>query len=256
MIRLVSWNVNGLRAIERKGNFEEVFSLNSDVLCLQEIKSSPDQLPDNLLNIPGYHAFFNPSKARKGYSGTAIYSRLEPLSVIAGLGEERFDVEGRTQIADFGSFVLYNIYYPNGKASGERLQFKLDFYEYFHQHVLEAVNQGKSIVICGDVNTAHKEIDLARPKENAAVSGFLPVEREFLTRFLDSGFVDTFRLFEKEGGHYTWWDYVTRARERNVGWRIDYFYVNQALQDKVLRSDIHSEIQGSDHCPISIDLDL
>ncbi len=256
MIRLVSWNVNGLRAIDRKGNFQDVFALEPDVLCLQEIKSSPDQLPDHVLNVPGYHAFFNPSRAKKGYSGTAIYTKVAPVTVEPGLGVERFDVEGRTQIADFGSFLLYNIYYPNGKASAERLQFKLDFYETFHAHILDQVKQGRSVVVCGDVNTAHQEIDLARPKENAQVSGFLPVEREFLDRFISSGFLDTFRLFESGSGYYTWWDYVTKARDRNVGWRIDYFYVNQEFKDRVIRSTIHNDVFGSDHCPISIDLDL
>lgn len=253
-MKLVSWNVNGLRAVARKDNLKDAFALNPDVLCLQEIKAMPEQLPEAVRSIDGYHAAFNPAE-RKGYSGTAIYSKRE-VPVVRGLGFAHFDLEGRVQIADFSDFLLYNIYYPNGKASDIRLQYKMDFYEAFYEHVLRAVDSGRDVVICGDVNTAHLPIDLARPKENEKVSGFLPIERAFLDRFLAAGFVDTFRLFNDAGENYTWWDMITRARERNVGWRIDYFFVNKRLAPKVVEAAIHPDIMGSDHCPVSLTLAL
>ncbi|HHT44496.1 MAG TPA: exodeoxyribonuclease III [Fastidiosipila sp.] len=251
-MRLVSWNVNGLRAVARKDNLKDAFALDPDVLCLQEIKAMPEQLPADVRSIDGYHAAFNPAE-RKGYSGTAIYSKRQ-VPVSSGLGLPHFDIEGRVQVADFDDFLLYNIYYPNGKASDLRLQYKLDFYESFYEHVLMAVDSGRDVVICGDVNTAHKPIDLARPRENEKVSGFLPIERAFLDRFLEAGFVDTFRMFNDAGEHYTWWDMITRARERNVGWRIDYFFVNKRLAPKVIEAAIHPDIMGSDHCPVSLTL--
>jgi exodeoxyribonuclease-3 len=254
-MRLVSWNVNGLRAVDRKEALGPVFDLKPDVLCLQEIKAMPEQLPERVRNVPGYHAFFNPSKTKKGYSGTAIYSR-KPIEVSDGFGIPEFDEEGRIQIADYGHFILYNIYYPNGKASPERLAYKMAFYDAFLNHVLIERERGREIVICGDVNTAHRPIDLARPKENENVSGFLPIEREFLDKFLEHGFHDTFRHFHDGDGHYTWWDQITRARERNVGWRIDYFFISEGLLCALKKASIHPELMGSDHCPISIELDL
>ncbi len=236
----------------RKDNLKDAFALDPDVLCLQEIKAMPEQLPADVRSIDGYHAAFNPAE-RKGYSGTAIYSKRQ-VPVSSGLGLPHFDIEGRAQVADFDDFLLYNIYYPNGKASDLRLQYKLDFYESFYEHVLMAVDSGRDVVICGDVNTAHKPIDLARPRENEKVSGFLPIERAFLDRFLEAGFVDTFRMFNDAGEHYTWWDMITRARERNVGWRIDYFFVNKRLAPKVIEAAIHPDIMGSDHCPVSLTL--
>lgn len=236
----------------RKDNLKDAFALDPDVLCLQEIKAMPEQLPADVRSIDGYHAAFNPAE-RKGYSGTAIYSKRQ-VPVSSGLGLPHFDIEGRVQVADFDDFLLYNIYYPNGKASDLRLQYKLDFYESFYEHVLMAVDSGRDVVICGDVNTAHKPIDLARPRENEKVSGFLPIERAFLDRFLEAGFVDTFRMFNDAGEHYTWWDMITRARERNVGWRIDYFFVNKRLAPKVIEAAIHPDIMGSDHCPVSLTL--
>jgi len=238
--------------VARKDNLKDAFALDPDVLCLQEIKAMPEQLPADVRSIDGYHAAFNPAE-RKGYSGTAIYSKRQ-VPVSSGLGLPHFDIEGRVQVADFDDFLLYNIYYPNGKASDLRLQYKLDFYESFYEHVLMAVDSGRDVVICGDVNTAHKPIDLARPRENEKVSGFLPIERAFLDRFLEAGFVDTFRMFNDAGEHYTWWDMITRARERNVGWRIDYFFVNKRLAPKVIEAAIHPDIMGSDHCPVSLTL--
>jgi exodeoxyribonuclease-3 len=253
-MKLISWNVNGIRAAEKKGFVGYMAQSDADVVCLQETKAQFDQLPLTLRHIDGYQAWFNAAE-RKGYSGTAVYSRIEPLDVAFGLGTPEFDREGRVIIVTFPSFLLYNIYYPNGGASEERLDYKLRFYEAFHRHVLNQAARGRGIVICGDVNTAHREIDLARPKENVGVSGFLPVERAFLDRFVESGFVDTFRLFSQEAGQYTWWDQKTRARERNVGWRIDYFYVSENLRPHVRAAAIHPDVQGSDHCPISLEID-
>jgi exodeoxyribonuclease III len=250
-MRLISWNVNGIRAVEKKGLAEFLAAADADVVCLQETKAQADQLSLPLRFVPGYQAWFN-SAERKGYSGTAVYSRKQPTDVAYGLGLPEFDQEGRTLILDFGDYLLYNIYYPNGGASEERLDYKLRFYEAFHAHVLACVASGRSVIVCGDFNTAHQEIDLARPKENSTVSGFLPQERAFLDRFIASGFIDTFRLFNQSAGQYTWWDMKTRARERNIGWRLDYFFVSQDLQSLVLDAFIQPEIQGSDHCPVGL----
>lgn len=255
MTRLISWNVNGLRAAEKKGFLDFVAREQADFFCLQEVKAIEGQLTPTLREIPGYYFYIN-SAERKGYSGTAIYTRYKPLSVAYGLGDEMFDSEGRTLILEYENFVLYNIYYPNGSARPERLQYKLDFYEVFHNHALKNMAAGKQIIICGDFNTAHQEIDLARPKENEKSSGFLPVERAFLDRFVASGFVDTFRQYEQSGGFYSWWDMKTRARERNIGWRIDYFYVSQDLAPKIKRASLMMDQQGSDHCPVVLEIDL
>ena len=255
MAKLISWNVNGLRAAEKKGFLDFIAREQADIFCLQEVKAIEGQLPPTLREVPGY-TFYIHSAERKGYSGTAIYTRREPLSVTHGFGVPGFDNEGRTQIADFGDFVLYNIYYPNGTANGDRLKFKLDFYEVFHQHALDQFASGKSIIVCGDFNTAHKEIDLARPKESATVSGFLPEERAFLDRFVASGFVDTFRQFESGGGFYSWWDMKSRARDRNVGWRLDYFFVSPDLVPKLKGASLMMDQMGSDHCPVVLEIDI
>ena len=252
-MKLVSWNVNGIRAAEKKGFISYAVQSGADIICLQETKARPEQLSEQLLNLPGYQAWFHAAN-RKGYSGTALYSRYNPRSVTFGLDQPDFDTEGRTLIADYGTFILYNIYFPNGSASPERLKYKLDFYEAFHQHVNETRSEGLPVVVCGDVNTAHQEIDLARPAENVTVSGFLPEERAFIDRFLTSGFDDTFRLFNQEGNQYTWWDMKTRARDRNVGWRIDYFFTSQDLRPLVKNAWIEAEKEGSDHCPVGLEL--
>ncbi|MBC7185980.1 MAG: exodeoxyribonuclease III [Calditrichaeota bacterium] len=255
VLRMLSWNVNGLRAIIGKGFLDWLAKEQPDVLCLQETKVGLHQLPEALKNLQGYHAFWVAGE-KPGYSGVALLSTAAPLSVCSGFGVERFDKEGRTQVADYGEFVLYNVYFPNGKASAERLRYKMEFYEAFLAHVQELLAAGRKVVVCGDVNTAHKEIDLARPKENEKVSGFLPEERAWIDRFLAAGFVDTFRLFTSEGGHYSWWDYKSRARERNVGWRIDYFFVSRNLVAQVRSAFILPEVMGSDHCPVGIELAL
>ncbi|GAB6056227.1 exodeoxyribonuclease III [Methanobacterium movens] len=254
-IRIVSWNVNGIRAIHRKGFLDWLNKDKPDILCIQETKATPDQLPRSLKEIKGYHAYFN-SAERKGYSGVALYSFLKPENIENGFGIDKFDREGRIQIADYGEFVLFNIYFPNGKMSEERLKYKLDFYDAFLDHANQLRDQGKNIIVCGDLNTAHKEIDLARPKENSNISGFLPVERAWIDKFLDNGYVDTFRMFNSDENQYTWWSYRTRARERNVGWRLDYFFTNKEFTDHIESSYILSEVMGSDHCPVGLDIKI
>lgn len=250
---ICSWNVNGVRAAYSRGSLDWFVERRPDILCLQETKAGEEQLPEGLKEVEGYVAFFAAAE-RKGYSGVALYSRPRPQEVRSGFGISRFDGEGRVIIADYGTFALFNVYFPNGKQSKERLLYKLEFYDAFLEYAEKLRAGGKGIVACGDFNTAHKEIDLARPKENSKVSGFLPVEREWLDKFLEHGYVDTFRMFNDEPGQYTWWDLKTGARERNVGWRIDYFFVSEDLRDRIKSSYMLTEIMGSDHCPVCIEL--
>lgn len=253
--KLTSWNVNGIRAAYKKGFLDWMKKENPDILCIQETKAHEEQLADELKNVKGYHSYFC-SGERKGYSGVAVYTKEKPISIKKGFGIEKFDNEGRILILEYPHFTLFNIYYPNGKARAERLQYKMEFYDTFLVYVNKLKKKGKKIIICGDVNTAHKEIDLARPKENSKVSGFLPEEREWIDKFLGYGYVDTFRMFNQEPDNYTWWDQITRARERNVGWRIDYFYVNEEFKDNVKEAFILSDVMGSDHCPIGIKISV
>lgn len=255
-MKLLSWNVNGLRAVHKKGFLNWFISENPDILCIQETKAHPDQLPDELINVDGYKSFFSSSKIKKGYSGVAIYTKHEPSKVELGFGIPRFDDEGRVAIAAFKEFVLMNIYYPNGKASEERLKYKMDFYDAFLDYADKLVEKGSKLIICGDVNTAHKEIDIARPKENENISGFLKIERDWMDKFVSHGYIDTFRMFNQEPEQYTWWDLVTRARERNVGWRIDYFFVSENFKDNVKNAFILPDVMGSDHCPIGLEITL
>jgi exodeoxyribonuclease III len=250
-IKILSWNVNGIRAIYKKGFLGWLKKENPDILCLQETKAHEEQLPEDLINVEGYHSYFC-SAERKGYSGVALYSKEEPVNVKKGLGIKKFDNEGRILIAEYPGFTLLNIYYPNGKASAERLQYKMDFYDAFLKYVNKLKKAGVKLIICGDVNTAHKEIDIARPKENSTVSGFLPEERAWIDKFLSKGYYDTFRMFNQEPDNYTWWDMVTRARERNVGWRIDYFFVSDNAKKDIKDAFILPDVMGSDHCPIGI----
>jgi exodeoxyribonuclease-3 len=253
--RLLSWNVNGLRAAMKKGFFAWMLREKPDILCVQETKAQEHQLLQELQDLVGYRTFFS-SAERRGYSGVGLFTRSAPENVSTKMGIARFDSEGRFLRADYAQFTLLNVYFPNGKASKQRLQYKMDFYDAFLNYVQRLKPNAQSLVICGDVNTAHKEIDLARPKQNMKVSGFLPEERAWIDTFLAQGFFDTFRLFTAEGGHYTWWDYKTRARDRNIGWRIDYFFVNRAARNQVTSAFILPEIFGSDHCPIGIELSL
>ncbi len=255
ILKLISWNVNGLRAIAKKGLSEWLEKESPDILCLQETKAWKEQLDKSLTDINGYFSFFGEAE-KKGYSGTAIYSKIKPLSVSNKLGQEEFDSEGRIVIAEYPDFVLLNVYFPNGKRDNTRLKYKLDFYDAFLSYILKLREKGKKIIFCGDVNTAHKEIDLARPKENQRTSGFLPEERAWIDKVIEHGFIDTLRLFTNEGNIYTWWDMITRARERNVGWRIDYFFVSEDLKQNVINAFTMPEVMGSDHCPVGLEINF
>lgn len=253
-MKLISWNVNGIRAVQKKG-FEEWMQKESpDILCLQETKAHPDQLGFELTHPADYHAYFHSSSVKKGYSGVVTYTKKEPVSASEGFGIEKFDQEGRCMVTEFKEFTLYNVYFPNGKASTERLQYKMEFYESFLRHIEGERKKGKKIVFCGDVNTAHKEIDLSRPKENEDVSGFLPIEREWIDRVVEKGYIDTLREFHPEVDLYTWWSLRAGARERNVGWRIDYFFIQEELRKALRDAYIMPEVMGSDHCPTAIKL--
>jgi exodeoxyribonuclease-3 len=254
-MRLLSWNVNGLRAILKKGFVEWLRRDMPDVLCLQETKVAVDQVPGELKRLPGYFSYFS-SGERKGRDGVALFSKTQPFRVEYTLGIDGFDDEHRAIVADYGQFLLFNVYFPNGKASRERLEYKLKFYDVFLEHISQLKSEGRRIVVCGDVNTAHKEIDLARPKANEKISGFLPEERAWIDRLMEGGFLDTFRIHHEGSGNYSWWDLKTRARERNVGWRIDYFFVSENLRDSVSSAFILAEVTGADHCPVGIELDV
>ena len=255
-IRLLSWNVNGIRAAYKKGFVDWFIKDNPDILCLQETKAHPEQLTDDLLNVNTYKSFFSSSIVKKGYSGVAIYTKPQPVNVEHGFGIPKFDDEGRIIVADYKDFILINIYYPNGKARAERLQYKMDFYDAFLDYTDALIKKGKKLIICGDVNTAHKEIDLARPKENSKISGFLPIEREWMDKFFSHGYVDTFRMFNDQPEQYTWWDQQSRARERNVGWSIDYFFVSDNFKKNVKNAFIMPDVMGSDHCPIGLEIEI
>ncbi len=252
-LSLVSWNVNGLRACHRKGFLDWFGAAKPDILGLQEVRALPEQLAPEVAAPEGYDVWFNPAE-KKGYSGVALYSKIQPREVIiGGLGEERFDSEGRLIIADYGDFLFYTGYFPNGGSDLSRVPYKLDFSEAVLQHAEARRAEGRSVIICGDVNTAHTEIDLANPKTNRKNTGFLPEEREWLTRFLDHGWVDIFReRHPDEKGHYTWWSNRPGVRQRNVGWRIDYFFISPDLRDRVVDVRHHPDVMGSDHCPIEL----
>lgn len=254
-MKIVSWNVNGLRSLAKDGYWETFLkTVKPDVFGLQETKASPEQLPEHMLAPAGYSAFFSSCKIRKGYSGVALYSKVEPLKVIYGMGIEEFDQEGRIVGAEFEEFYLLNVYFPNGGQGPIRLDYKLRFYDAFLKFI-EKLRKEKPVIFMGDVNTAHEEIDLARPKENEENTGFLPEERAWIDEVVAAGYVDAFRhLYPRKSEAYTYWDLFTRARDRNVGWRIDYFFVAQELMKKVKKAEIHPQIFGSDHCPISLDL--
>ena len=258
-MRIVSWNVNGLRSVAKNGFWSGVMALRPDSLCLQETKAEADQLPPEVREMPGFHSFFNSSQLRKGYSGVALYTREEPLSVEYNIGtEERFDLEGRLVTAHFKDFILCNVYFPNGGQGPERLAYKLDFYDAFLEYIekLREEHQ-KPLIFCGDVNVAHEAIDLARPEANAKTTGFLPEERAWMDEVLATGYTDVYRVRNPDRtGAYSYWDMVTHARDRNVGWRIDYFIVSNDLVSKVKQAAIHPDVYGSDHCPVSLDLSL
>ena len=259
LMNIISWNVNGLRAVVKKGNFKWLTDYSPDIFCLQETKAHPDQLSEEVRNVSGYTAYFDHSKIRKGYSGVAVYTKRKPESFHYGFenGDAPLDQEGRMIGLDFGNFVLLNVYFPNGGGGPERLAFKFRFYDAFLKYCEKLKKKGKAIIFCGDVNTAHEEIDLARPKENEENTGFLPEERAWLDAVVNYGYVDTFRhFFPNKTGAYTYWDMKTSARDRNVGWRIDYFFVSNDLTKKLVSAKIHDEVFGSDHCPLELNIKL
>lgn len=222
-----------------------------DILCVQETKALPSQLPPELLHPKGYEAHWN-SAERLGYSGVATFTKIKPSAVRRGLGIPRFDIEGRVLETEYPEFILFNIYFPNGKMNSDRLQYKMDFYEACLEYFVKLKKKGKRLVVCGDYNTAHQPIDLARPKENEGTSGFLPIERAWMDKLVAAGFIDTFRVFNAEPGNYTWWDTISRARERNVGWRIDYHFISDDLKPNLSDATILPEVMGSDHCPVGL----
>jgi len=254
-IEILSWNVNGIRAVIKKGFIDWLAKRDPDIICIQETKAWKEQLPDDRNTPPGYFSYWSRCY-RKGYSGVAVFSKMEPKVVLNGFGIEQFDREGRTLILRYDDFTLFNIYYPNGKKDADRLKYKLDFYDAFLDFAEEERKRGKPLVITGDFNTAHNEIDLARPKANEKVSGFLPVERAWMDMFVDTGYIDSFREHHPEPDNYTWWSYRSGARARNVGWRLDYFFVTPDLMERMEDSFILSEVEGSDHCPVGLTLSM
>jgi exodeoxyribonuclease III len=251
VLRLVSWNVNGLRAVFKKGFMESLQEMAPDVLALQEIKAMAEQLPESLQELEGYHAYFN-SAQRKGYSGVATYSRQKAEQVIRGIGDPRFDDEGRVLTLEFSTYYFINCYFPNSKNDLSRLGFKHEF-NVLLQKFAEDLACKKAVVICGDFNVAHKEIDLANPRQNRKNAGFTPEECAWMDTFTDAGWIDTFRKKNKEPEQYSWWSYRSRARDRNIGWRIDYFCVDKGSAAKIMDADIYQHIHGSDHCPVVLD---
>ena len=254
-MKLISWNVNGIRAAVKKGFLDYLDQEQPDILCIQESKAHKEQLSSEILEDHGYYTHWH-SGVKKGYSGVATFCKEEPLFVQEGLGIEKYDVEGRVLLTEHENFLLYNIYFPNGQKDEIRLMYKLDFYDDLLPIISDQVESGNNVIVTGDWNTAHHPIDLARPKENIKTSGFMPVEREKLDEYVADGWVDTFRLFHEEGERYSWWTYRFGARERNVGWRIDYFFVNEGMADLCIDADIHHDVFGSDHCPVSLVLDF
>jgi len=252
-MKILSWNVNGIRAMAKKGFIDWLKKESPDILCIQETKCQKDQLTDDLLSPKGYTSYWS-SAEKKGYSGVAVFTKTPPETIKNKLGIDELDREGRTLILEFKNFILFNIYFPNGGSGNKRVPFKMNFYKNFHKVVNQLKAKGKNIIICGDVNTAHCEIDLARPKANEKNTGFLPKERDWMTYFINSGYIDTFRHFNKNPGHYSWWDYKTKARERDVGWRIDYFFISESLLNKLKDAFILKDVRGSDHCPVGINI--
>ena len=255
-MKLVSWNVNGLRAVVTKG-FENFFKeINADVFCVQETKMQEEQLDDNIRKIfDGYYCYWN-SAEKKGYSGTAVFSKMKPLNVTYGIGIEEHDKEGRVITVEYEKFYLVNCYTPNAKRELERLDYRMIWEDEFRKYLLK-LNETKPVVLCGDLNVAHEEIDLKNPKTNRGNAGFTDEEREKMTQLLSSGFTDSFRyLYPDKAGVYSWWSYMFKAREKNAGWRIDYFIVSKSIEEKIKESYIFSEVMGSDHCPVGIDLEV
>ncbi len=255
-MNIFSWNVNGLRAVVGKGGLRWISDYQPDVLCFQEIKTRAEQLNlSEIHELSDYHPIWEPG-LRAGYSGVATFSKVIPDEIIHGFGVSEYDDEGRALLTRFGNLWLVNVYVPNGKRDHSRVGYKLEFYQLLLETCSMLVKSGCQVAICGDINTAHQEIDLKHPKANGNTTGFLPEEREWVTRLIQSGFVDIFRMMHPDHIQYTWWSYVTRARDRNVGWRLDYFLISENLIGRVLSATIRDELTGSDHCPVTLTLDF
>ena len=250
-MKLISWNVNGIRALHKKGQWDWLLAQKADIFCLQETKANPDQLTEEVRNPAGYHSFFDFPKEKKGYSGVAIFSKVKPNKVEYVMGAEALDREGRLLAAYYDDFVFICVYFPNGGGGPVRLQYKLDFYKEFLKYINKLRKKGHNIIFCGDINTAHTEIDLARPKANEENTGFLPIERAWLDEVVKNEYTDVFRyLYPDARDAYSYWDQKTFARERNVGWRIDYFFVSEELLPYVQSMEMLKDVPGSDHAPI------
>lgn len=252
-MKITTWNVNGYRAALAKGLQSWLLEADSDIYCLQEIKAKPEQVDEKSRKLDGYSEVWNPAQ-RPGYSGVANYFKLSPNNLRLGWGTEKFDEEGRVIESEFDDFILFNIYFPNGQRGQERVDYKLEFYAELLQICDRYHSAGKNVVITGDFNTAHREIDLANPKENQKTSGFLPEERIWIDKYLEHGFVDAFRELYPERVQYTWWTYRFGARGRNIGWRLDYFLVSKPFMKQVVDVTVHDQVQGSDHCPVTLEL--
>jgi len=251
-MKLISWNVNGIRACVSKGFLDYFHSADADIFCIQETKCQPEQIK---LEIDGYFQYWN-SAEKKGYSGTAVFSKKEPLSVKYGIDQPQYDSEGRAITLEFEDFYFVTIYTPNSQRDLARLDYRLTWEDCLRDYLLE-LDSKKPVILCGDMNVAHQEIDLKNPKSNIKNSGFTPEERSKMTELLGSGFIDSYRhLYPDQADVYTWWSYMNKVRERNIGWRIDYFLVSKRLKDVVLDSQIHCDVMGSDHCPVALKLDL
>lgn len=251
-MKLISWNVNGIRACITKG-FKDFFNeIDADIFCIQETKCQPEQID---LEFEGYTSFWN-SAEKKGYSGTAIYTKEKPINVTYGIGIEEHDKEGRVITLEFKKFYMVTIYTPNSKRSLERLDYRQIWEDEIRKYLL-TLSKEKPVIMCGDLNVAHKEIDLKNPKTNRGNAGFTDEEREKMSELLEAGFTDTFRhLYPTKENSYSWWSYMGRAREKNVGWRIDYFIVSDNIKDKIIEAKIHPDVMGSDHCPVELDIEL
>jgi len=252
-MKIVSWNVNGLRAVLKKNFMEYLTEENPDIFCIQETKLQEAQIPQEILELQGYHSYWNFAE-RKGYSGVAVFTRQKPISVVYSIGDADFDHEGRLLLLEFEDFSLINCYFPNGQKDDERLQFKLSYYARMFELMQRIRESGKNLIVCGDFNTAHHPIDLANPKQNEKVSGFLPIERAWLDKIEEHGWVDTFRQFNQEPDQYSWWSYRFNARMKNAGWRIDYFFVNSEFLNKIKNAFIRQQVMGSDHCPVGVEI--
>ncbi len=252
--KLISWNVNGLRAALKKDFLHSFAALDADVFSIQETKLQQFQLTEQMQNIDGYESYWSHAVTKKGYSGVGTYARIPVIENRAGIGVKKFDDEGRILETDFGDFTFFNVYFPNGQMGEERLQYKLDFYKAFFAHTDQLRSDGRSLIITGDYNTAHNEIDLKNPKANEKTSGFMRIERDWLDRIESAGYIDTFRHLYPDTAKYSWWTYRFKARERNVGWRIDYFFVTKDIVDRgwVKEAFIDNDIYGSDHCPVGL----